>query len=110
MFERNSDAKVRFLRNIININHDTYGKIDFMQCSLESALFISEKAGLRTSWTPKVLSNTGVFTDEIRVHASSKQQIVWAGMELQFVHLNDRGEYEPVDLNGQVRFVLTSDF
>ena len=110
MFERNKDAKVRFLRNVITISHNAYGRIDFMQCSLESALFISQKLGLNTSWTPKIRSNAGPFTDEIRVHASSKQQVVWTGMELHLVQLNDHGEYEHVDLNGQVKFILTSDF
>jgi hypothetical protein len=110
MFERNDDARVRFLRNLISINHNTYGKIDFMQCSMESALFVSQKLNIKPNWIPKIFNNSGVFSDEIRVHASPKQQIVWTGMQLQFVQLNANGEYENVDLNGQVKFVLTSEF
>lgn len=110
MFERNPEAKVRFLRSRIAIMHNTHGKIDFMQCSMESALFVSQKIGIITDWTPKVLSNSGEFSDEIKVHASKNNQVVWTGMSLEFVQLNDKGEYENVDLNGTVKFTLTSEF
>lgn len=109
MFERNFDAKVRFLRNRITIDHNTYGKIDFMQSSLESAVFVSRKLKIKTNWSPKIFNNSGEFTDEIRVHASRKHQVTWTGMQLEFVQLNDRGEYVNVDLNGTVKFVLTSE-
>src|SRR5437762_9182051 len=53
MFERNDDGKVRFLRNVINIHHNTYGKLDFMSCTMEAALFISKKLDIKTSWSPR---------------------------------------------------------
>jgi hypothetical protein len=31
-------------------------------------------------------------------------------MTLEIVQVNDKGEYENVDLNGQVKFILTSEF
>src|SRR4051794_18281744 len=43
MFERNLDAKVRFLRSRISIMHNTHGKIDFMQCAMNSAVFVMQK-------------------------------------------------------------------
>jgi hypothetical protein len=110
MFERNSDAKVRFLRNRISIIHNSHGKIDFMLYAMKSALFISQEMGINTSWTPMLLNNSGDFSDEIKVHASRNNQIVWSGMALEIVQLNDKGEYENVDLNGEVKFTLTSDF
>jgi hypothetical protein len=110
MFERNSAAKVRFLRNRITITHSKYGKIDFMQYSLESALFIFKKMEIQINWLPKILNNSGEFSDEIKVHASNKNQVVWTGMQLEFVKLNDSGDYINVDLNGTVKFMLTSEF
>lgn len=110
MFERNDEAKVRFLRNLISINHNTHGKIDFMQSSMESALFILQKLNINTDWAPKIFNNSGEFSDEIKVHASTQQQVVWTGMQLQFVQLNAQGKYENVELNGQVKFTLTSEF
>jgi hypothetical protein len=110
MFERNLDAKVRFLRSRISIMHNTHGKIDFMQCAMNSAVFVMQKAGIKTDWTPKVLNNQGGFSDEIKVHASKRNQIVWTGMSLEIVQLNDRDEYGNVDLNGTVKFALTSEF
>jgi len=110
MFERNPEAKVRFLRNRISVIHNTYGKIDFMECSLEAAIFVSHKLDVRTDWAPKIINNSGEFSDEIEVHASKRHQIVWTGMQLEIVQLNEQGKYENVDLNGQVKFTLTSEF
>jgi hypothetical protein len=110
MFERNQEAKVRFLRSRISIIHNTHGKIDFMQCSMNSAIFVMQKMGIRTNWTPKIFNNSGEFSDEIKVHASKNNQIVWTGMALEIVELNDKNEYENVDLNGTVKFTLTSEF
>lgn len=74
MFERNSAAKVRFLRNRITIDHSTYGKIDFMLCSLESAVFVLQKLNIEIDWSPKIFNNSGAFSDEIKIHASTKNQ------------------------------------
>ena len=76
MFERNPEAKVRFLRNKISITHNTYGKIDFMKCAMDSAFFVSQKLDVRTDWSPKLFNNSGEFSDEIKVHASKKHQVI----------------------------------
>jgi len=110
MFERNSDAKVRFLRSRISITHNTHGKIDFMQCAMNSAIFVMQKTGINTDWSPKIFNNQGEFSDEIKIHVSKANQIAWTGMALEIVQLNDRNEYENVDLNGTVKFTLTSEF
>lgn len=110
MFERNQAAKVRFLRSRISIMHNTHGKIDFMQCSRNSAIFVMEKMGIKTDWAPKIFNNSGEFSDDIKVHASKNNQIIWTGMALEIVQLNDKNEYENVDLNGTVKFTLTSEF
>lgn len=108
MYERNSEAKVRFLRNRISIDHNTYGKIDFMECALESALFVSKKLGVRSNWNPKLFNNSGEFSSDIRVHLSKENQVAWTGMSLEFVQLNENGTYENVDLNGKVMFSIIS--
>jgi len=110
MFERNQDAKVRFLRSRISIAHNTHGKIDFMQCAMNTALFVIQKTNISTDWTPILINSQGEFSDEIKVHASKSNQIIWTGMSLEIVQLNDKNEYENVDLNGTVKFTLTSEF
>jgi hypothetical protein len=109
MFERNEKAEVRFLRNRISIQHNTYGKIDFMECALESAIFIAEKLDIKTDWNPKIFNNSGEFSNEIIVHAPKKHQVIWTGMAIETVRLNEDGKYENVDLNGQVMFTLTCE-
>jgi hypothetical protein len=110
MFERDQEAKVRFLRNRISIMHNTHGKIDFIQCSMNSAIFVMHKLGINTDWTPEIFNNSGGFSDEIKVHAGKSNQIVSTGMSLEIVQLNDKNEFENVDLNGSVKFTFTSEF
>lgn len=110
IFERNQDAKVRFLRNGISIFHKTHKKIDFMECAMESAIFIATKLDIRSDWKPKIFNNCGQFSNEINVHASRQHQVAWTGMSFEFVQLNENGKYENVDLNGQVMFTLTTEF
>lgn len=110
MFERNPFAEVRFLRNRVTIKHATHGNIDFMKCSLAAAVFVSQKSAVRTNWIPQIFNNSGRFSNTIKVHASKTNQVVWSGMQLEIVELNDNGEYVNVDLNGTVLFELTSEF
>lgn len=109
MFERNSDAKVRFLRNRILIVHNTYGKIDFMECAIEASKFIAEKLDVRTDWNPQIFNNSGEFSNEINVHATVENQVHWQAIKLEFIEFKADGSYENVDLNGQVLFQLTVD-
>lgn len=110
MFERNPQVKVRFLRNKITIIHQVYGSVDFMKCSMDCALFIIKRLGLKIDWSPKIIDNSGEFLNEIKVHVSKNHQVDWSGMILEIVQINEKGEYENVDLDGQVNFLLTSDF
>ena len=110
MFQRNPFAEVRFLRNRITVNHNTYGNFDFIQCSLDAAVFVSQNVGIKTSWSPKVLNNSGMFSKKVKVHASKTNQVMWSGMQLEIVEVNEKGEYESVDLNGTILFELTSEF
>ena len=109
MFERNPDATVRFLRNRISIMHNTNGKIDFMECTMEASKFIAEKLDVRTDWNPQIINRNGDFSNEIYVHASVENQVHWQAMKLEFVELQADGTYQNVDLNGEVLFQLTVD-
>jgi len=105
MYERRSDAKVRFLRNKITIHHNTRGKMDFMEYSKECAIFLSKK--LEIDWSPVVFNNSGEFTSEIRLHASKSNQVSLKGMTFNFIELDENGKYKNVDLNGEVLLNLT---
>jgi hypothetical protein len=109
MFERSKDGLVRFLRNTVNIKHNTYGDLDFMEVSKAAALFVAAKVDFRSDWNPIIIYNNGEFSNKIHVHASSENQIAWQGMTLQFVELLGNNEYRPVDLNSTIEFKLTVD-
>ena len=111
MFERNENAELRFLRNIIRINHPKFGKVDFMKCALESSKFVAEKLLISTTdWDLKIIINSGKFSNEINLVASNKNQIMWKGLGIEIVKLNENGEYENVDLNGTVKIKIVPDF
>jgi hypothetical protein len=109
MFERSKDGLVRFLRNTVNIKHNTYGDLDFMEFSKDAALFVASKVDFRSDWNPIILNNSGEFSNKIHVHASSENQIAWQGMTLQFVELTENNEFRRVDLNSTIEFKLTVD-
>jgi hypothetical protein len=109
MFERSKEGMVRFLRNTVNISHNTYGELDFMEISKEASFFIASKVDFRSDWKPIILNNDGDFSNKIHVHASSENQIAWQSMTLQFVELLDNDKYKPVDLNSTIEFMLTVD-
>lgn len=110
MFERNPDARVRFLRCRLTLVHATYGKLDFMKTSMDAADFVGVRLSPKLAWHPRIVEQEGLFSDEIKLHASNRNQIAWTGMALEFVQRNEGGEFENVDLNGTVKFTLTSDF
>ncbi len=109
MFERNKEGLVRFLRNSVNIKHNTFGDLDFMEISKQAALFIATKVDFRSDWTPIILNNKGQFSNKIHVHASSKNQVACQSMTLQFVEFYDDNKYKRVELNSAIEFTLTVD-
>jgi hypothetical protein len=44
---------------------------------MDSALFVSQKMGIKTDWTPIILNNSEQFSDEIKVHASKNNKLSW---------------------------------
>lgn len=112
LYERKFDkiVLVRFLRNAITIEHATFGKRDFMETAKDCALFLIAYLNLPINWKPVVLNNDEKFSNKIKTHASKDNQVVWTGMNLEIVELNDKGVYINVDLNGTIEFELTSEF
>lgn len=84
--------------------------MDFMETSMNAAQFVVTKLGLNLEWIPRLREQDGMFSDEIVLHASKANQVAWTGMALEFVERSEQNTYVNVDLNGTVRFRLTSDF
>ncbi|MGV3636994.1 MAG: hypothetical protein ACO1NQ_05030 [Flavobacteriales bacterium] len=110
MFERNHDAMVRFLRCRLNLAHPKYGKLDFMKTSMEAAEYVGDSLSPKLLWQSQILEQDGPFSHEIKLHASNRNQVAWSGMVMEFVQRNSAGDFENVDLQGTVKFTLTSDF
>jgi len=109
MFERNKDGLIRFLRNTVNIKHNTFGDLDFIETSKQAAFFIASKIDFRSDWKAVILNNKGEFSNKIHVHASNENQVAWRSMTLQFVEFSNDGSYRRVDLNSTIEFTLTVD-
>jgi hypothetical protein len=92
------------------MDHATFGKRDFMETAKECALFLVAHVNLHIDWKPVVFNNDDKFSNKIKTHASKDNQVIWTGMNLNIIELNDRGEYVYVDLNGTIEFELTSEF
>jgi hypothetical protein len=112
LYERKFENIVllRFLRNIIKMEHATLGKKDFMEIAKDCALFLCSQLNIESDWKPKIFNNIGEFSNKVETHASIDNQVVWTGMNLSIVELNEKNEYENVDINGTIAFQLTSEF
>lgn len=112
LYERKFDKVVllRFLRNVINMNHVTLGKKDFMECAKDCALFLASQLKIIINWTPVVFNNTGEFSNTVKTHASKDNQVVFTGTNFKTVELSASGEYTHVELNGTIEYNLTSEF
>jgi hypothetical protein len=112
LYERKFDKVVllRFLRNIIIMNHATYEKKDFMESAKDCALFLATQLNIQTNWTPVVFNNSGKFSNKVETHASKDNQVVWTGTNLNVVELNEKNEYVNVEINGTIEYQLTSEF
>lgn len=109
MFERSKEGLVRFLRNTINVKHQTYGELDFIEISKEAAFFIASKVDFRSNWNPEILNNRGEFSNKIHLYASSENQIDLQSITNQYVELTADGKYKRVELNSTIEFTLTVD-
>lgn len=92
------------------MDHATFGKRDFMETSKDCALFLVAHLNLPIDLKPVVFNNDEKFFNKIKTHASRDNQVIWTGMNLNIVELNDKREYVYVDLNGTIEFELTSEF
>lgn len=112
LYERKFDKVVllKFLRNTITMDHATNGKRDFMHCAKECALFLANQLKIQTDWTPVISNNSGVFSNKIETLASKDNQVVFTGLNLHVVELNEQNEYVHVELNGTIEFNLKSEF
>lgn len=112
LYERKFEEIVllRFLRNTITMDHATYGKRDFMNCSKECALFLAKQLNIHIDWEPVVFNNSGEFSNKIETYASKDNQVVFTGFNLHVVELNEQNEYVHVELNGTIEFHLKSEF
>jgi hypothetical protein len=112
LYERKFENVVllRFLRNIITTDHAIYGKKDFMEITKDCALFLGTQLNIQIDWTPAIFNNSGEFSNKVETHASIDNQVIWTGMNLSIVELNEKSEYINVDINGTIEFRLTSEF
>ena len=86
-YERRFEEVVllRFLRNTITIKHDSLGKRDFMECSIDCALFLAEQLKIKTNWTPRVHNNNGEFSNKVVTYGTKDNQTIWTGMNWEIV-------------------------
>ena len=54
VFEGNNKGKFKFRRNKINVNHTSFGKIDFMKTAAEAINFLIQKLSLNINWDSSI--------------------------------------------------------
>jgi len=105
VFEGNNKGKFKFRRNKININHTTFGKIDFMKIASEAINYLIEKLDLKLDWDSSINLFRGEFIDKCILWVFKRHHIQieakgnplpnsWA---VEFVRENSQGKLEHFD-------------
>jgi hypothetical protein len=105
VFEGNNEGKYKFRRNKININHVTFGKIDFMKSAANAINFLINKFDYKIDWDSSLRIYDGKFIDKCVLWVSKQHhvQIEAKGNPLpnswsvEFVRKNEEGELEHYD-------------
>jgi hypothetical protein len=97
MFEGNDEGTFRFIRNKIVVEHNKYGKSDFLEISKKAAQFLFLKLNLPLIWNPQILEAPKVFTEKVFLNIYFTHQIAWTGLSIEFVKKNTAGELIPYD-------------
>jgi len=98
MFEGNDDGKFRFIRNRIIVDHEKYGKLDFLETTRTAIQFIIGKIGLNLFWYPEILESNEKYIDEVSLDLFLADQFSFSGITLEFLKRNSKGElihYDP---------------
>ena len=94
MFEGNDEGRFRFIRNRVIIDHEMYGKLDFLEASREAVDFLIRKLGLNLFWKPTILEAPEVFDDKVSLDIYFTHQITWTGLTIEFVKRTAEGEFK----------------
>jgi hypothetical protein len=97
MFEGSDEGTFRFIRNKIVVEHNKYGKSDFLEISKKAIQFLFLKLNLPIIWNPQISEAPKVFTEKVFLNIYFTHQITWTGLSIEFVKKNAAGELIPYD-------------
>lgn len=98
MFECSDNNQFRFLRNVINIHHNTYEKNDFMEISLIAIRYWMEKLALVLH--REILYSNGEFNEKAILIFNPQYCIQIKNTKYLFVKEGENGRYVPFDPAG----------
>lgn len=100
-FEVNLDNKCRFIRNVINIKHTSYGSFDFLQVAKEAISYLFSRLNYMIFWNPLILEAPEIFTDSAFLKLNYKNQIAFTNSKIEFFRRNEEGiliHFDPQEL------------
>lgn len=110
MFQCHDNKQFRFLRNVINVNHNTHGKTDFMEISLIAIRYWVEK--LELAIDREILYSNGEFYEKAKLIFNPQYCIQVKNTQYLFVKEVENSRYVPFhpagfyieinDLHGEV--------
>jgi hypothetical protein len=97
LFEGDDVGRFRFIRNRIIIDHEMYGKSDFLESLKEAVQFLIGKIGLNLYWNPTILEAPEIFDEKVSLDIYFTHQITWRGLTIEFVKRTPEGEFKHFD-------------
>lgn len=102
-FEYREDGTFRFLRNIVTLNHRSFGEHDFMVTSSEAAKFWMTQRGYSIEWSGAPNTAVSTYENAARLKFNSKYCIEMSSVQLKFFKRTGGDVLVPVD-PPEVRF------
>jgi len=92
LFEGDNEGGFRFIRNQIAIDHEKYGKSDFLEISRNVVQFLLRKLNINILWNPTISEGPEFFRNEVSLDVFFSHQIAWTGLRIEFFKRDQKGD------------------
>lgn len=107
-FLLDAGGRVRFLRNIIHLQHATLGEFDCLSVCRSAIHFWLRRQNVELSWTGVIFEGADVFRNEALLACSPGIQVLQHAARISFVVLDIQGNLVPASPGSQT-FAVVDD-
>jgi hypothetical protein len=95
LFEVDENERFRFLRNMVAVDHASFGELDFMRVSGAAIAYWIQRLELPLNWIPSLAEGENVFRDSAILHFDPNFQIEMTQTRIRTFRRELSGELVP---------------